>query len=373
MQLTHLNSYYYSNRLHAALVAKLAEQDLTQHVFLPVSVEDKNSKPGVEGVSFNRSACFTKLQRMLWPLKMNRIWAAFRKDCQSRPTEVNHAHTLFVNGLIAYWAKRKYGTPYVVTIRNTDVNQFLKKFPFFFRPLGEKIMREAEAVVTLSHVYWDQHIRGIYSTAVFEEMDQKHFTIPNGCEDDWFDGAALKTQSEEPLRVVFVGLLAANKNLSGLLKACRILQQRDFEFHLKVVGNGPFETALKQEAAGLPVDFMGYVSDRDELRSIYRDSDLLVVPSFTESFGVVYAEAMSQGLPVIYSRGQGFDGFFEDGCVGYAANPHDVAEIADRIVDVNTHYDQMAENVFTNAPRFQWNQSVEQLCELYERALLSNR
>lgn len=371
MQLTHINSYYYSNRLHAALVAKLAVKDLAQHVFLPVSTEEKNPAPEVEGASFNRSVCFTKLQRMLWPVKMNRIWAAFRRDRQSQPAEVNHAHTLFVNGLIAYWAKRKYGTPYVVTIRNTDVNQFLKKFPFFFRPLGEKIMRDAEAVVTLSHVYWDQHIRRIYSAEVFEEMDRKHFTIPNGCEDDWFNGAQQKSKSTGPLRLVFVGLLGANKNLSGLLKACHTLRARNFDFHLKVVGNGPLEAALKQEAAGLPVDFLGYVNDRAELRSIYRDSDLLVVPSFTESFGVVYAEAMSQGVPVIYSKGQGFDGFFEDGQIGYAVNPHDVVEIAERIVDVNCHYDQIAENVSANAPRFQWDRSVAQLCELYERALAS--
>jgi glycosyltransferase involved in cell wall biosynthesis len=368
MQLTHINSYYYSNRLHAALVAKLAEQELTQHVFLPVSAEDKHSQPEVEGVSFNRSACFTKLQRLLWPLKMNRIWAAFRKDREQRPSQVNHAHTLFVNGLIAYWAKRKYGTPYIVTIRNTDVNQFLKKFPLFFRPLGEKIMRDAEAVVTLSHVYWDQHIGEIYSTEVFEEMDRKHFTIPNGCEDDWFDAVELKTKSEGPLRLVFVGLLATNKNLSGLLKACRILQERDFDFYLKVVGNGPFEEALKQEAIGLSVDFLGYVTDRDELRSIYRDSDLLVVPSFTESFGVVYAEAMSQGLPVIYSKGQGFDGFFTDGSIGYGVNPNDVNEIADCIEKVHEHYDKISLNVFANSRYFQWDRPVAQLCDLYRQA-----
>ena len=38
---------------------------------------------------------------------------------------------------------------------------------------------------------------------------------------------------------------------------------------------------------------------------IYRENDIYVMPSIIETFGLVYAEAMSQGLPVIYTRGQG--------------------------------------------------------------------
>ena len=43
--------------------------------------------------------------------------------------------------------------------------------------------------------------------------------------------------------------------------------------------------------------------------------------SLGESFGLTYAEAMSQGVPVIYSKGQGFDGQFKEGVVGYHVDP----------------------------------------------------
>ena len=56
------------------------------------------------------------------------------------------------------------------------------------------------------------------------------------------------------------------------------------------------------------------------------------MPSYTESFGLVYAEAMSQKLPVIYSKGQGFDGQFEEGLVGYHVSPYDVKDIANGIL-----------------------------------------
>ena len=41
------------------------------------------------------------------------------------------------------------------------------------------------------------------------------------------------------------------------------------------------------------------------------------MPSRYETFGLVYGEAMSQGLPIIYSKGQGVDGYFKEGTVGY--------------------------------------------------------
>jgi len=47
------------------------------------------------------------------------------------------------------------------------------------------------------------------------------------------------------------------------------------------------------------------------------------MPSITETFGLVYAEALSQGLPVLYTRGQGFDRQFEEGEVGYAVDCFD--------------------------------------------------
>ncbi|HGK7332802.1 TPA: glycosyltransferase [Streptococcus suis] len=58
------------------------------------------------------------------------------------------------------------------------------------------------------------------------------------------------------------------------------------------------------------------------------------MPSFHESFGLVYAEAMSQGMPVIYTRGQGFDGQFEEGVVGFSVDCIDEVEISNKIISI---------------------------------------
>lgn len=366
-RLTHINSYYFTNRLHEALVGKLAKAGYCQHVFLPVVKSESSEEPTLTDISFAVSKCFSKLDRVLWPLKMWRIWSAFKRDRKAHPADLNHAHTLFVNGLIACWAKKRYGTPYIVTIRNTDVNQFLKKHPKIFRPLGLKIMREAAAVVTLSNVYWEQNLRCYYKESEIGPLDAKHHTIPNGCEDFWFDNLSTRKELSGRLRLVFVGLLAPNKNLRTVLSACRLLQKRGIKFDLKVVGSGPLEAEHRREAKDMPVEFLGYVSDRSKLLEIYRESDLLVVPSFTESFGVVYAEAMTQGLPVIYTVGQGFDGFFPDGLIGFAVDPSDPTQIVERIIRIKVNFPGFAKNVAEYAPTFRWSNAVDALSKIYRQ------
>jgi glycosyltransferase involved in cell wall biosynthesis len=195
--------------------------------------------------------------------------------------------------------------------------------------------------------------------------------IPNGCEDFWFEGNYNRAELRSCLRLVFVGLLNDNKNLRGVLEACKLLSNMGVSYELKVVGNGPLEDILKIEAAELPVRFLGYVEDRVALRSIYQNSDVLVVPSRTESFGVVYAEAMTQGLPVIYTAGQGFDGLFSDGEVGFAVDPDDVEQIASCVLHIRDDYGKFSQRAKIRAFCFRWDHPVEKLLRLYRNALSS--
>ena len=72
-----------------------------------------------------------------------------------------HAYTLFTDGNCARALSKKYGIPYGVAVRNTDVNNFFKMMPHL-RGRGIKIMLGAKAVFFLSEAYREQ---------VFEKLD----------------------------------------------------------------------------------------------------------------------------------------------------------------------------------------------------------
>ena len=105
---------------------------------------------------------------------------------------------------------------------------------------------------------------------------------------------------------------------------------------------------------------------KEDLMQIYRRNDLFVMPSHTESFGLVYAEAMSQGLPVIYTRGQGFDGQFPEGVVGWPVSDKDPQELANAIILCIQNYSKLHSAVIQNAKVFNWKDICEQYYKIYQ-------
>ncbi len=82
-----------------------------------------------------------------------------------------------------------------------------------------------------------------------------------------------------------------------------------------------------------------------ELAERYRNSDIFIMPSKPQTFGLVYVEALTQGLPIIYGKGQGFDGYFDEGVVGYHAEAFDISDIANAIESVIANYTKLTHNI----------------------------
>jgi glycosyltransferase involved in cell wall biosynthesis len=99
--------------------------------------------------------------------------------------------------------------------------------------------------------------------------------------------------------VVYLGRLAAEKNLDALLAAWRQLPA-EAPCRLLVIGDGPLRPRL-EAAAGEKAVFAGYRKGED-LANMLAAGDLMVFPSLTDTFGNVMLEAMASGLPVV-----GFD------------------------------------------------------------------
>ena len=62
------------------------------------------------------------------------------------------------------------------------------------------------------------------------------------------------------------------------------------------------------------------------------------MPSLTETFGLVYVEALSQGLPILYTKGEGVDGFFSPS-YGESCNPRSIQDISEKIEKMLIHYE----------------------------------
>jgi glycosyltransferase involved in cell wall biosynthesis len=128
-------------------------------------------------------------------------------------------------------------------------------------------------------------------------------TIPHGIELITRD--AESARSAEPPLIIFQGHLVTTRGLPVLLEAASILRSENHEFELMVIGDGPERSAIEELAKKLQpssyVHFLGRIGAADLAHALAKAS-IVVVPSLGgEVFGLVVAENMSRGLPVIAS------------------------------------------------------------------------
>ena len=89
--------------------------------------------------------------------------------------------------------------------------------------------------------------------------------------------------------------------------------------------------------------------------------------SFYETFGLVYAEAMSQGLPIIYTEGQGIDGFYEEGDVGFPVDPTNVEQARSCVGYVVDNYQKISQNCISFVDDFSKEVNINKLVNTYTK------
>ncbi len=137
------------------------------------------------------------------------------------------------------------------------------------------------------------------------------------------------------LRVVSVARFAEVKGLETLLHAAKEVVSRIPDVKFLLVGGGPLEDKLKDLAKRLSIqkniEFMGFRSDTEK---IVAGSDILILPSLYEPFGMAAAEALAAGKPVIVARTGGLQEIVRDGVDGFLFTPGNYRELAEKLLRV---------------------------------------
>ncbi len=367
MRILHINCNYAGTALHRTMIRHLDCDDVSSEVFCPVyRIPDHFQPEQNETVS----VCFKKWDRILYFYKQKKIYGAVKKNIEGlNRFDVIHAYTLMTDGNIAYHLSKEYGIPYVVAIRGTDVYSFFRIKPYL-KSLGIKIMRNASAVFFLSEAYRKIVLSQFVPERYRDELMRKSHVIPNGIDDFWLnnlypdkDISAVEARlANKKMTAVCVGRINKGKNIPTVQDAIRLLRDKGWDIKLNVIGGvedqQEYQKIIQDEAT---VYFPP--EKKEKLIDFYRQADIFVLASHFESFGLVYAEALSQGLPVIYTRGQGFDGQFPDGMVGYAVSDTDPNGIAEAIERICTEYNRFASAAIKGAGHFNWSE----ICEKYRR------
>ncbi len=360
-------SYYISSNLYQKLFDSLEKFNISEDVYVFVDNSYKTKQEFGSNILISR--CYNRLDRFVFHLKHTKVLNDIKRKIEINKYDIIHAHSLFSNGYIAYKLNQKYGIPYIVAVRNTDVNLFFNKM-IFLRSIGVNILRNAEKIIFISEPYKSRTLDKFIPVRYRKEIQDKSIVISNGIDEFWLKNKWEERNSpkDKKINLIYVGDLSANKNIETTTEACEILIKRGYEVNYKIIGE--IKDKRYKEFIN-KYSFIQYIpySQKEELIEYYRESDMFVMPSKHETFGLVYAEAMSQGLPVIYTRGQGFDGRFNEGEVGYSVQYNSAEEVAYRIIDILENYEIISNNCTSKVDRFNWDKIAEEYVKNYKKVL----
>jgi glycosyltransferase involved in cell wall biosynthesis len=368
MRILHFNSYYQTGPFYKNLFDRQVAlgDEITVYVPAPIGFDPKGRDLGAYA---DLDCNHNRLDRFFAPIKQFKtLRGALRLYAQER-FDLSHAHSLVTNGGLALKFKERFGIPYVVAVRDADVNVILKRMPWL-RPSARRILSEASRVVFLSETYRDSALAPYLSAAELEAVRKKSVVIPNGVDAMWLENPPQPRENPDPeeIHLLFVGQLIARKNLPAAILTAQSLTKRGRKVKLTVIGQ-PLDRAVVDAARACPLVELLPPRPMAELMSLYRAADIFLLPSGRETFGLVYAEAISQGLPVLYTRGQGFDGQFPDGTVGFAIDPSDPEGIADKVEAILSDYALFSRAALAGSEKFNWDQIAEKYQTLYKEAV----
>ncbi|MBV6457547.1 MAG: D-inositol-3-phosphate glycosyltransferase [Fimbriimonadaceae bacterium] len=374
MRVFHIGGDYPFTPLYRQLLVSLeSDRDLCQTMYVPLPIGTQNYRNNdleTAQSSVIYSQDYSKLDRFTLRRKVGKIAASIIRQVDVPTFDIIHTHYLFSNGGAAQLLSARTGIPYISAVRNTDVNLYLR-LGLPFQRYGYEIMRDASAVVFLSPAYRD-HVLGLVKRwDPGGEVRAKSHVIPNGIHQSWLDntGAVRDRVDANAVRIIYIGGLTRNKNIERTILALRPLRASGLNASLTIIGKGPQEEHLRKLAAkcGEAVTFIPFTSDRDKLRGYMAEADVFVMASHTETFGLVYIESLSQGLPIVWTRGEGIDGYFPDGDVGYGVNPRSLPEIVDAVAKVAQHRQALSDRAVSAAKDFSWSEVASRYHQLYRR------
>lgn len=250
-----------------------------------------------------------------------------------------HSHRLTFDGIAGSIIARQRSIPHFLSVRG-EVERKILTYKPTYHGLVRRIVAEADQVFYIS-AWFRPRLERLAADAATKGM-----VLPN------IVNNVRATISPVPAERRFVA--AANldiyrkKGLDRLIRAFANAGTRIGGYHLDIYGGGS-ETArnhlmniAKTSGVGDRVHLLGKVANADLLAALPRYT-ALALPARNETFGMVYTESLFAGVPILYGRNTGVDGFLDGLDVGVAVEPTDEAAISAgliRLADNATHFRQ---------------------------------
>ncbi|MEM2351113.1 MAG: glycosyltransferase family 4 protein, partial [Thermoproteota archaeon] len=292
-----------------------------------------------------------------------------------------HSHFAHYEGLVGLLVKKRTRRPLVVTVHGHDILiepsvRYGARLSKRINIIVKRVLNEADAIIAASTATFIEACKIVHSA------DKVHL-IPNGVDTNKFrpdiDSSHLKRVLNIRDETTVVFTLRSHEPQYGieyLIKAIPLVLKGERDILFIIGGDGSLrqyhEELVQKLGVKEKVIFTGRIS-RNEVPYYYAMSDIVVVPSLQEAFGLVISEAMSSGKPVIGSKVGGIPDQIIHGYNGFLVQPRNPEEIAEKIVWLIENPEkakQMGRNGRILAEeKFNIDRRIDRIIQLYKEVL----
>jgi phosphatidylinositol alpha-mannosyltransferase len=240
-----------------------------------------------------------------------------------------------------------------------------QKVAFAIAPLLEPVIEKLRARIAVSEVARE---------TLRIHLDTDAVVIPNGISAKFFADAKANPDWRKTRTIGFIGRFSEpRKGLSVLLEALPNIARIFPDVKVLIAGPGEGIEAMQSVNPALrnKLQFLGRIND-EEKASFLKSLDIYVAPNTGgESFGIILAEAMASGVPIVASDIPAFRHLLEEGRYGSLFENEDATSLAETIIDLFKHDDKrkkLSESGMERAQRFDWSQVSEEIMNVFMHA-----
>ena len=282
---------------------------------------------------------------------------AFQKRVGS--VDIIHAHVGYPAGYIAALISKEKHIPYIIT-------EQMSPFPhkYYIDKSGQLISELREAYQGADK---NIAISGSLASAMKKHNLEKITIIPNLVDGQFFKPLE-NPKRNQTFTFFSLGRMVPQKGIDILLKAFARVQSNA---QLRIGGDGPYLNEYKRLARDLKIDhivkWLGRL-DKNQALMEYQNCDSFVLPSRHESMGVVFAEAMACGKPVIATICGGPEEFIDD-TVGYLVQTEDVESLQNSLEEMGKNHSRFDQRLIRRKfeERFSANVVTLKIRDVYEQ------
>lgn len=293
---------------------------------------------------------------------ISEIWKKF-------PFDLIHAHMALPDGYAAMLLSQNYGKPFVVTFQATDLDITTKRSNYCFISL-KKVFSKSNKIISPSPRLQKD---------LLDNFGLDSDAIPYGIDNnEIFTSGKNSSFSEKSKSTILLSVsrLIKTKGIDLNLYAFKKLLSKYDDLIYLIIGKGPMQLHLENLAKELKIEkkvkFIGFLPHKKIMQYMF-SCDIFVLPSWQETLGLVYIEAMAHGKPVIGVKGQGIDGIVEHKRNGMLVEPKDIDSLVEMIAYLIDH-PQEAKKMGERAKKlvlenYTWEKNAEKTIKIYKEIL----